>query len=61
MAGGLNVSALVGGMGERVRGVKDGVRAVSEGVKDGMRADAQSLVDGFGSVVRGVKERAAKK
>ena len=45
------------GMHERLRGVKDGARSVTEGVKGGMKADAQLLVDGLGSVMRGVKSR----
>ena len=45
------------GMHERLRGVKDGARSVTEGVKGGMKADALLLVDGLGSVMRGVKSR----
>ena len=45
------------GMHERLRGVKEGARSVTEGVKGGMKADAQLLVDGLGSVMRGVKSR----
>ena len=45
------------GMHERLRGVKDGARSVTEGVTGGMKADALLLVDGLGSVMRGVKSR----
>ena len=44
-------------MHERLRGVKDGARSVTEVVKGGMKADALLLVDGLGSVMRGVKSR----
>ena len=55
-----NVSHFAGpnpGMHERLRGVKDGARSVTEVVKGGMKADALLLVDGLGSVMRGVKSR----
>jgi hypothetical protein len=45
------------GMHERLRGVKDSARSVTEGVTGGMKADALLLVDGLGSVMRGVKSR----